>query len=317
MSPLTFAEINILVVDDEEIIRTLLGDFLEVLGFTNHRLAGDGREAMELLRADPPDCLLSDVLMPEMGLIDMLPLIRSDHPEMSVIAMSGYSDSDSALELARMGANDFLGKPVDLDELERALRWPLARRAILDAAERADPESPCDRVEPVLFDQAKQCGARLFRHSARVARLAQTLDTGLDPATRTDLILAALTHEIGAGRRIDLFAEQSRRLGMNEIAMMRGHYPLTARAVARRLGRPAIEPMIARHSVASADDPPGTTCLGLLNIVDGCLSDRGDRPALGVDRVRDILDDRYTPTDPVCLDRLLAQWSIIESLYTQ
>src|SRR4051812_48867184 len=111
-------DLKILVVDDEAMLRSVIHDFLNMLGFTDHLMAANGLEAVEALRAQPIDLMLSDIRMPRMELQDVLPIVKSEFPDLAVIATSGLSDFENAATIFAGGAHDFLGKPLDLRALE-------------------------------------------------------------------------------------------------------------------------------------------------------------------------------------------------------
>jgi two-component system OmpR family response regulator len=109
---------TILVVDDEAPIRELLAWILRDLGFQVHE-AINGREAMALAARHPPDLVISDVMMPVMGGPELCRWVKSElQPAPPVILTSSVG-----VHVARgSGADAFVSKPFDLDEVEKAVR---------------------------------------------------------------------------------------------------------------------------------------------------------------------------------------------------
>jgi DNA-binding response OmpR family regulator len=110
---------NILVVDDEEIIRNLINIILKQAGYCV-RMACNGEEASQLLNQSVPELLITDLVMPEKSGTQLIQEVRSQHPAIPIIALSGaQSDQPGVyLEMAKsFGANYVLAKPFSLGEL--------------------------------------------------------------------------------------------------------------------------------------------------------------------------------------------------------
>ncbi len=120
---------RILIIDDEIDLRTLLVRALKAAGHTVTQ-AGTGREAIPMLRADPPDLVLTDLVMPDQDGLEVIMMIRKELPAIRVIAMSGGSPRASLyLGLARkLGARVMLAKPFTQEQLFSALDEALSTR---------------------------------------------------------------------------------------------------------------------------------------------------------------------------------------------
>lgn len=106
----------ILVVDDEESIRSTLSGILEEEGY-QVVCADTGADALELIREEVPDLVLLDIWMPGMDGIQTLERIRNLYPDMTVVMMSGHGTIETAVRATRIGAYDFIEKPFSLDKL--------------------------------------------------------------------------------------------------------------------------------------------------------------------------------------------------------
>lgn len=121
--PASISEPTILVVDDDPDLRKLMVLALHRAGFET-RQAGSGEEALSLLQRQSVDGVVLDVAMPGLSGIDVVTALRSD-PDTStlpILLITGSSDHDMVLMALEAGADDFLSKPVRLDELVARIR---------------------------------------------------------------------------------------------------------------------------------------------------------------------------------------------------
>ena len=134
------ATASVLVVDDEKNILTTLSRALKVEGF-DVDVAGSAAIAFDKITKKAYDVLLLDVMMPEMDGITMLKSLRDQHNEVPVIVMSGHGNIDTAVEATRLGAHDFIEKPIGTDRLllslERLLDYKRLEREHEELKERA------------------------------------------------------------------------------------------------------------------------------------------------------------------------------------
>jgi DNA-binding NtrC family response regulator len=110
-------DLKILVVDDEAPIREILKKGLSQLGLYFVEVAQNGREAIEKIENNIFDLVLTDIRMPEMDGLELLKTIKGTWPDMMVILMTAYGSIETAVEAMKMGANDYVTKPIDLNEL--------------------------------------------------------------------------------------------------------------------------------------------------------------------------------------------------------
>ena len=120
---------TILIVDDYKDTRELMGRALDEEYSTV--LAPDAEGAMKALAADPSIALmLSDVRMPGTDGVTLLKTVKATYPELAVILLTAYGTVDLAVEAMKEGADDFLTKPVDLDQLEMRVKKVLETRRL-------------------------------------------------------------------------------------------------------------------------------------------------------------------------------------------
>jgi DNA-binding NtrC family response regulator len=107
---------SILVVDDEEALRTVLSSELSSEGY-NVETASDGDEAITILGGKPFDLVLLDIKMPRVDGFEVLKFIKKNSPQVKVIMLTAFADLKNAIESKKLGAEDFISKPYDLVDL--------------------------------------------------------------------------------------------------------------------------------------------------------------------------------------------------------
>ena len=121
---------KLLIADDELGMRQFLTHLMQREGHSV-RVAGNGNEAMVMLRADPADILLSDIRMPDMGGIDLLKAARELLPSIEVIMMTAFANVETAREAFLLGAFDFVQKPFDNELLKETVGRALAKISLV------------------------------------------------------------------------------------------------------------------------------------------------------------------------------------------
>ena len=90
--------------------------------------ASEGLGALELIQADPPDLILLDIWIPGMDGIEVLKVVKTYHPDIEVLMMSGHGTIDTAVQATKLGAEAFIEKPFSLDELVASVGKALKTR---------------------------------------------------------------------------------------------------------------------------------------------------------------------------------------------
>ena len=140
---------GILIIDDEDGIRTSLRLILEGEGYTV-RTAEGALDALELARAECFDVVLCDVRMPQRGGLELLPDLLRLQPDATILMMSAFAEVDQALDAVRRGAYDFLSKPFQADELLLTIRKAEEREQLRRENRRLRRELVEGRGSPVL-----------------------------------------------------------------------------------------------------------------------------------------------------------------------
>jgi CheY-like chemotaxis protein/tRNA A-37 threonylcarbamoyl transferase component Bud32 len=158
---------RVLLVDDNAELRRGLRRMLQAVG---HEVveASDGREATTLAAAEHFDAVLSDVLMPDMGGVELLRLIHERDPDLPVLLISGDPDLQSALKAVQYGALEYLTKPVRSDQVRASIARAIEVRhtralakVALNAQSGARVRAPMENLTGTLLAGRYRIGARL------------------------------------------------------------------------------------------------------------------------------------------------------------
>lgn len=181
---------NILIVDDEQSYRQLLSLVFEEQGNTI-RTAMNGRQALEQLDAEPADVIISDVKMPDMDGIEMLRSVRETLPDLGVILMTAFASVETAREAFKLGADDFIQKPFDVEELKLIVKKTLEKQALIDenrAFKRAQRER--GSVKNIVGSSARMNA--IFQMIETVAEVQSTVLVTGESGTGKELVARAI-----------------------------------------------------------------------------------------------------------------------------
>jgi len=122
---------RIVVIDDEVNAATALETLLREDGYDVSR-AHDARSGLALLEQTDADVVLTDLRMPGMDGLELLTKIKEMRPQTMVLLMTAYGTVKTAVKAMKMGAEDYLGKPIDVEELEVVLQKVLEKKRLLE-----------------------------------------------------------------------------------------------------------------------------------------------------------------------------------------
>jgi putative nucleotidyltransferase with HDIG domain len=247
-------ETPVIVVDDDETILEALRHFLGERGYLVTAFK-DAIQAQEAIRATPPHLLIVDRNMPGMGGIDLARVALEEDPDIGVVILTGAREVELAIEAFRLGAMDYLLKPMDFGEIEKTVRRVLIRRGQeifhrdTEARMRLSVEARTRELEQknkllegvtvgaltALVEILEQKTPHFQGHSQAVARLAERLATelGLPPREIRACKTAGFLHDIGMIAVRDTILEKSGPLDPAESAQIKEHC---------RVGKELLEP---------------------------------------------------------------------------
>jgi len=269
---------RIVVVDDNRFTRELAREALE--GQARVECCESAEAALEALAREPADLVVSDLTMPGLSGLELLERVRREQPGTDFVLFTGNASIESAIGALRMGAVDYLVKPVQPEELALVVERILARRALLDE------------------------NARL-RDALHTAEACRTLVRCLDPGEIYAVALDLLLHRMGRARGMALFRRTA--IPMSDGMAFRGFSEEQARALRNLLAeRKPIEPeslgeleVLSRGELIDALGEIGLSPGGLLSI-----------PVAGRDSEAGVLwifeDGRSFSTDEIECARLIA-----------
>src|SRR6266513_2960165 len=222
---------RILIVDDDAGQRSLLDSFLKSQGFDTVPVAS-GEKALEALRGAEFSMMISDVRMPGISGLETLRRARQEHAALPVLLVTAYTDIREAVGAMRDGAVNYLGKPIDLDELLANVRQAtgMARSAPMKFS--ADKQLPPHVVARSPLTQA------VFREASLIAssesRVLITGESGVGKEVLVDVIHAWSARSSGSLVKVNCAAIPETLLESELFGHEKGAF---TGAVMQRIGR--------------------------------------------------------------------------------
>jgi len=121
---------KVLLIDDEEEFLSTLSERMELRGM-NVNTASTADSAVHALDSDDYDAIVLDLQMPDMNGIEMLKVIRKNHPDMQVILLTGQATLEAGIEAMKLGAMDFMEKPADINALTEKIKKAQAKKMVI------------------------------------------------------------------------------------------------------------------------------------------------------------------------------------------
>lgn len=243
---------RILIVDDETEITAILSDLFA--GKYDCTTAASAEEALGRLAGNDYELVVSDITMPGMSGLDMIPYVKSASPNTVVVMISGMQTVESAIDALRLGAFDYVMKPFDLRQVEAVVKRALEHQDLIVAKERyenqleelveqrtAELDKALNSLEDAYRSTLKALTAALetrdletHGHSERVVTYSLRLgrEYGLDGHRMKSLEFGSLLHDIGKIGVPDLILRKPAKLTPEEWVLMREH-PLHGQQILR------------------------------------------------------------------------------------
>ena len=147
---------KILVVDDDQSIRDTLSNYLQRQGYDVHS-AENGVEALEKIKKNNPDLIITDVRMPEMDGLELLSKVKEIDSHIQVIMISAFDDMQSTVKAMQSGAYDYIEKPLEIDKLKLRIKRALENKRLSSRLESFIPSDYKEyKIENTLIGKTSE-----------------------------------------------------------------------------------------------------------------------------------------------------------------
>ncbi|MCU0276710.1 MAG: sigma-54 dependent transcriptional regulator [Acidobacteria bacterium] len=182
--------VSILVVDDDHSLRNMLAFVLGKEGYQVEE-AVSGLEALKKLKQGKYDLVISDIRMPDLSGIELLKKIKTHDPELPVIMITAYAATHDAIEAMKLGAEDYILKPFNLEELKIIINKSLHKKSIeLENIELRQKLSDKEKFENIVGGDPKM--TKIFELIRTVAQTDSTVLISGESGTGKELIARAI-----------------------------------------------------------------------------------------------------------------------------
>jgi putative two-component system response regulator len=320
----------LLIVDDEAAIRQLLNRKLTREGYRCEE-ASSAEQALEMLAANSTSLVILDIKMPGKSGIDLLPEVKLGHPDIAVIMATAVTEISVAIQCLKQGADDYICKPFNLDEVVLGVRRALEKR-YLQLKIRQYQQYLEEKVEEQTGEirklflgaiEALVCALEAKDrytggHSRRVTETALALgrELGLSADDMEDLRWGSLLHDVGKIAVDQLIQNKPGRLTHEEYEHIMIHAHIGAGIVQPVVNERVVEMIDHHHDhydgsglhqvVAGPDIPLAARILAVADAFDAMTSDRPYRPAMSREEaLEEIKRCMTTQFDPVVAEAFL------------
>jgi putative nucleotidyltransferase with HDIG domain len=321
---------RLLVVDDEDAVRRVLYLKLSREGYWCEEADG-AEQTLHVLQTAPVALVLLDITMPGKSGIELLPEIKESYPDTAVIMATAVNDIDIAVQCLKQGADDYVCKPFNLDDVSLAVQRALNKRRLqleLRDYQQFLEEKVEEQVAEIrrLFLGAIEALVYALEakdrytggHSRRVTEIAVTLgkELGQSPHDLENLRWGSLLHDIGKIAIQEAIQNKPGSLTPEEYEHIMTHPQVGARIV-RPIVNGRILEMIEHHhdeydgsglhqGVAGTEIPLGARVIAVADAFDAMISDRPYRAAMSIaEAVEEIERCADTQFDPAIVTAFL------------
>jgi putative nucleotidyltransferase with HDIG domain len=335
--------VTLLVVDDEEAIRSSMRKYLVLKGF-EVATAATGEEALAVIGRQKVTGVLLDVNLPGINGVELVPLILEIEPNMAILMLTAVNDATSAALCMQRGALDYLIKPIDLNHLGRAIQNALQKRhtqvegqqinqwlkeeVALRVAEKRLEQANQERISiatlEALVNALEGKDPYLRGHSARVADLSASVaaQLGCNDELIEEIRTGGRLHDIGKiGIREEILNKQG-PLTDEEYEHVKQHVLVGSQILAPLVHLKDVITYVRSHHerwdgfgypdrLAGEDIPLGARVIGAVEIYDALTTARPYQekmpPELAVERMRDLVGTVLDPGVHQGLEAVVSQ----------
>jgi putative nucleotidyltransferase with HDIG domain len=321
---------TLLIVDDEAAIRRLLRQKLSGEGYQCEETDA-AEQVLNTLETSPIALVILDIKMPGKSGIELLPEIKSGYPDTEVIMATAVNDINVAIQCLKQGADDYICKPFNLEEVSLSVQRALEKRRLqLEIREyqqylEEKIEEQTGEIRKLFLGAIEALVSALEAkdkytggHSRRVTEIALALgnELGLSAQDIEDLRLGSLLHDIGKIAVDQVIQNKPDKLTREEYEHIMTHVRVGAEIVRPVVGKKITE-MIEHHHdhydgsglhqiIAGDDIPLGARILAVADAFDAMISDRPYRSAMSITEiVEEIKRCAGTQFDPIVVAAFL------------
>jgi putative two-component system response regulator len=314
---------TLLIVDDEDSIRRLIRQKLSSEGYQCEE-ANNAEQALKTLETSSIAVVILDIKMPDKSGIELLPEIKSGYPDTAVIMATAVTEMNVAIQCLKLGAEDYICKPFNMDEVAMAIQRALEKRRLKleirgyqqfleDKVEEQTGEikkiflGSIEALVSALEAKDKYTGG----HSRRVTEIALAVgkELGLSAQDMEDLRWGSLLHDVGKIAVNQVIQNKPDKLTLEEYEHIMTHSHIGADIV-RPIVNGKIVEMIEHHHdhyngeglhqvIAGDDIPLGARIISVADAFDAMISDRPYRSALpikeAIDEVKRCAGTQFDP----------------------
>jgi len=302
---------TLLIVDDEAAIRKLLCQKLSREGYRCEE-ADAAEQVLNTLATSPIALVILDIKMPGKSGIELLPEIKSGYPDTAVIMATAVTDVNVAIQCLKQGADDYLCKPFNLEELSLAVQRALEKRRLkLEIREyqqflEEKVEEQTGEIRKLFLGAIEALVSALEAkdkytggHSRRVTEIALAIgnELGLSIQDMEDLRWGSLLHDVGKIAIDQLIQNKPGKLTSEEYEHIMTHSRIGADIVRPVVNGKTVEIIEHHHDhydgsglhqvVAGNDIPLGARILAVADALDAMTSDRPYRSAMSITKAID------------------------------
>ena len=321
---------TLLIVDDEAAIRRLLCQKLSKEGYQCQE-TNDAEQVLNMLETSPIALVILDIKMPGKSGMELLPEIKSGYPDTAVIMATAVTEVNVAIQCLKQGADDYLCKPFNMEELSLAVKRALEKRRLqLEIREyqqylEEKVEEQMGEIKKLFLGAIEALVSALEAkdkytggHSRRVTGIVLALGKELSLSSQDieDLRWGSLLHDVGKIAIDQLIQNKPGKLTPEEYKHIMTHAYIGADIVRPVVNEKIVEIIEHHHdhydgkglhqTIAGDDIPLGARILAVADAFDAMISDRPYRSAMSVpEAVDEIKRCAGTQFDPIVVAAFL------------